>query len=248
MESIGIYQIINKINNKKYIGSSIALKNRKRRHFADLKSDIHHSQALQRAYNKYGSENFDFLILEYCTQDNLLEREQYYLDCLDPEYNICKTAGNCLGVVQSEETKLKRAESLKATWKKKALGISKSKKEYIESKLRNDIIRKEKKERDAKIVEDLKSGMIQKDIAEKYDISNSVITVIKKKYNIETDNFVRRGQNNNFSKLTEKEVLEIKYMLKDKVRYKNIADVYKVKLTTIKAIASGQNWKHIIIE
>ena len=31
-------------------------------------------------------------ILEYCLQSELLEREQYYLDLLVPEYNILKTA------------------------------------------------------------------------------------------------------------------------------------------------------------
>jgi NUMOD1 domain len=44
-------------------------------------------------------------ILEYCDTDNLLKREQYYLDNLKPEYNILKIAGSVLGFKHSESTK-----------------------------------------------------------------------------------------------------------------------------------------------
>ena len=57
-----------------------------------------------------------------------------------------------------------------------------------------------------------------------------------------------KGNRNNFSKLTEVQVKEIKYFLKDKVKQQTIADKYNVKLRTIKAIQSGQNWNHITIE
>lgn len=46
---------------------------------------------------KHGSSNFSLDILEYCEIDVLIEREQYYLDLLKPEYNILKTARNNLG-------------------------------------------------------------------------------------------------------------------------------------------------------
>ena len=46
-------------------------------------------------------------ILEYCDINILIEREQYYLDLLKPEYNILKVTGNRLGSKQSEVTKIK---------------------------------------------------------------------------------------------------------------------------------------------
>ena len=46
---------------------------------------------------KYGHGNFILEILEYCDKSNLLEREQYYLDKLKPEYNILKYAYSMLG-------------------------------------------------------------------------------------------------------------------------------------------------------
>jgi group I intron endonuclease len=46
-------------------------------------------------------------ILEYCESSLCISREQYYIDLLKPEYNICKIAGSRLGTKQSEETKIK---------------------------------------------------------------------------------------------------------------------------------------------
>ena len=34
----------------------------------------------------------------------MIEREQYYIDTLNPEYNILKIAGSPLGYIHSEET------------------------------------------------------------------------------------------------------------------------------------------------
>lgn len=249
MKKVGIYQIVNKVNQKKYIGSSIRLQGRKKRHFSELNCNIHHSQALQRAYNKYGKDNFDFFILEYCEADKILEREQYYLDNLKPEYNICKIAGNCLGVKQSEETINKRVVSVKKYWNSLDLKTPHSKYGRDKKKVDNQIIREEKEQRNLQIIEDLKSDVRQNMIAKKYNLSPSAITELKKKYCPEVNNKeIRKGSNNNFAKLTEEQVKEIKYLLKDKVKQQIIADKYNVKLRTIKAIQSGQNWNHITIK
>ena len=103
----GIYKIENKITKDIYVGSSVNLSNRKSRHFKDLEKQIHHSIILQRAVNKYGIENFDFIIIEKCNKDDLLNIEQYYLDTLQPLYNILSNAGNSIGHIVSEKTKEK---------------------------------------------------------------------------------------------------------------------------------------------
>lgn len=36
-------------------------------------------------------------ILEYCNINNVIEREQYYLDAIKPHYNIVEKAGSTLG-------------------------------------------------------------------------------------------------------------------------------------------------------
>lgn len=77
---IGIYKIENKITNKMYIGSSKNISVRFIHHKSLLENNKHHSLHLQRAWNKYGKENFEFSIIEECSIKILLEREQYYLD------------------------------------------------------------------------------------------------------------------------------------------------------------------------
>jgi hypothetical protein len=41
-------------------------------------------------------------ILEYCLPDEILKREQYYIDNLKPNYNILKIAGSSLRLKHSE--------------------------------------------------------------------------------------------------------------------------------------------------
>lgn len=59
---------------------------------------------IYRSLLKNGYSNFSLEILEYCSPENATIREQYYMDLLNPEYNILKTAGSFLGFKHSEET------------------------------------------------------------------------------------------------------------------------------------------------
>jgi len=105
---IGVYKITNLINNKCYIGSSINVKGRICAHKNDLKTNKHHSIKLQRAYDKYGIENFKYEIIEECEIENIIIREQYYidfLDCCKNGYNVLPNAGNNLGMRHSDKTK-----------------------------------------------------------------------------------------------------------------------------------------------
>ncbi len=84
---IGIYRIKNLVNGKCYYGSSKQIEKRFDRHKRELKNNIHINCVLQRAWDKYGENNFIFEIVEECNINVLLETEQKYLD-LQPEYNI----------------------------------------------------------------------------------------------------------------------------------------------------------------
>lgn len=103
MKTQGVYKIINKINGKVYIGSSKDISKRWCRHKADLRRNIHHSLHLQRAWNKYGEENFIFEIIEVLHNIELKDqfaKEQEYIDyynACDYEYgyNVQKNAQGC---------------------------------------------------------------------------------------------------------------------------------------------------------
>lgn len=54
-----------------------------------------------------------------------------------------------------------------------------------------------------------------------------------------------KGSENGFSKLNENEVIEIKMLLGNKHNKKQIAERYKVSVSTIYAISNKQNWGHL---
>lgn len=86
----GVYRLINKINGKSYIGSSIYLSNRFNNYYylSSLTSQVKGSIIIYRALLKYGYKNFSLDILEYCESNMLRKREEYYINILKPEYNI----------------------------------------------------------------------------------------------------------------------------------------------------------------
>lgn len=106
----GVYMWINLINNKSYIGSSVFLSRRLNVYysFSSLKYRLNMgSSRIYSALLKYGYSEFRLDILEYCEPNVLLKREQYYIDLVEPEYNICKKAGSTLGFKHTEVTKEK---------------------------------------------------------------------------------------------------------------------------------------------
>lgn len=76
----GIYCIENKINKKQYIGQSIDINKRIKRHFSELRKGSHHNRHLQFSFNKYGENNFTSKILELCPEDDLNKREIYWIE------------------------------------------------------------------------------------------------------------------------------------------------------------------------
>jgi len=94
----GIYKIRNSITFDFYIGSASNLRQRWYNHRNALGTNRHINQHLQRAWNKYGADAFEFIIVELCAKNKLLEREQFYIDSETPAYNISKVASSPSGI------------------------------------------------------------------------------------------------------------------------------------------------------
>ena len=75
-----IYKIINKINNKVYIGQSIRpIEQRFQRHINDAINNTLDTH-LARAIRKYGKDNFSIELIDTATtQDELNSKEQYWI-------------------------------------------------------------------------------------------------------------------------------------------------------------------------
>ena len=113
MNKSGVYLIKNTQNGKIYIGSAVNIKRRWGIHRSTLKGDYHDNEHLQRAWNKYGKDAFEFQILLYCNKDDLIMWEQRIIDKFKEDigwehiYNITPTAGSCLGCKRSPEYRAK---------------------------------------------------------------------------------------------------------------------------------------------
>ena len=91
-----IYCIRNKINNKKYIGqTSWNINKRLNKHKGQLINNKHYSKNLQEDFNKYGMDNFEFIILDEFTFTNkkllkkvLLDMEKFYINLWDTENDM----------------------------------------------------------------------------------------------------------------------------------------------------------------
>lgn len=101
----GIYEILNTVNGKRYIGSTCGFEKRWRAHRSELRAGKHQGPKLQNAWNKYGERAFQFNIMLLCPDGCLREREQQYIDVLLPEYNTASNVVACmLGRKHSLET------------------------------------------------------------------------------------------------------------------------------------------------
>jgi subtilase family serine protease len=109
--NIGIYKILNRKNNKVYIGSSIVLNKRKYKHFWMLRKGIHPNVYLQKSYNKNGEDTFDFQIIELCEEKDLILRENHYIteyraNEMDFGYNLALVSDSRRNIL-SDEVKMK---------------------------------------------------------------------------------------------------------------------------------------------
>jgi group I intron endonuclease len=116
----GIYQIKNLVNGKVYIGSSVNIKARWSGHRSSLRKNTHHSAALQRAWNKYGADAFEFSILEIVAdKSKIFERETHYVSFFNSAngidgYNTLVVGGSAAGYKHSDEARAKMSKGQKA--------------------------------------------------------------------------------------------------------------------------------------
>ena len=143
----GVYVIINKINNKRYVGSSKTIHKRLYGHIRYLRLNKHPNIHLQSAWNKYGEDNFECGVLELINTPELKnnrylrDRETFYIRDFksyidDFGYNIVPGGIGTLGQTCPEETRRKISESNKGktAWNKGLPMSEEQKKESREEK------------------------------------------------------------------------------------------------------------------
>jgi group I intron endonuclease len=116
----GIYGIFLK-DGRCYVGSTAqSFKKRWNEHKQRLTRGSHPNLHLIRAWHKYGAENFEFKILEVCEVNDesvRVERENFWIKKLNPDFNMAPVAGSVKGIKRREETKALLRELNLEHWK-----------------------------------------------------------------------------------------------------------------------------------
>lgn len=239
LKQIGIYKIINNINNKFYIGStSVSFKQRWSTHKRDLNKDIHINKHLQRAWNKYGKEFFIFEIIEVVEDKNkIIEKEQYYLDLYKPYdrnigYNSYPTAGSPLGSKHTIETKQKMSKTQQEI---KVIGEKCS-----NAKFTNDEVRK--------IRELYNNGENLNNIALLYDVKYiAIFNIVRNKtYNFDNKEIIKIRRDSDvyfFTKLNYNSAKKIRYSYYNDIKtIRELAILYNVTEKTIRNILRNKTF------
>ncbi len=117
----GIYIIKCVPTEKIYIGKTIQpFQERWNSHTSQLNENKHYNEYMQRGWNKYGKDNFCFLILEEFNDildEDLIKLEKYYIeyfDCKAPKgFNLTDGGDGLAGKHHSEESKKRISEKHK---------------------------------------------------------------------------------------------------------------------------------------
>ena len=232
----GIYKIENIINGKFYIGSSKDIYKRWDEHEDSLENGEHCNRYLQRAWDKYGANNFKFSIIELCDENIRISREQYYLDktkCYENNigYNISKRA-DC--IINSEETMHIIADKLREVNKGENSPSNIYPKETIK-----------------KCIEDLLTGEFSyQQISDMYNIPYSTVASLTRgvswRYLTKGIDFPKPKKSSRKNvKLTENNVKYIVKLMHDGYTNDEIAKLFNVHRRTISDIRNHKTWKEI---
>lgn len=115
-QKCGIYKIT--CNEHSYIGSSINIYYRLKRHISDLLKNKHANKYMQNAFNKYGKDSFNFEVIEECSRVVLIKTEAYYIQSMSPDLNFIQDP---VAVIHSNETLLKISTTLKEAYASKRI-------------------------------------------------------------------------------------------------------------------------------
>lgn len=107
-----IYKITNKLNGKFYVGKTVkTIQNRFCSHCYDAVKR-NSTTYLHKAIRKYGKENFIVEEIELCNNENLNEREIFWISILKPHYNQTIGGEGICGYKHSNEYCKKMSERM----------------------------------------------------------------------------------------------------------------------------------------
>ena len=255
----GIYKIVNTVTGSCYIGSSANLYKRLSEHLRVLRLNEHYNAYLQRSWNKYGEESFIAEVLELCSEGKLLEREQFYIDSISPEFNICKVAGSPRGVKHGDDKVRQNSERVKLWWEDSgnreriilAQNAAKNNPEVVEiyrqAALKYNSENPEKGSNHSAIMRNLFSDpdfydkfcTRMSEVKNNPDYKNKISKSVKELW--KDPNYRLKN-----SKVTDDQAIEILRLKRDtRLTHKEIAEVIGCVKSVVDNISAGNTYRHI---
>ena len=217
-----IYFITNKINKKQYIGETTNFEKRKSRHLSDLRANKHHSEKLQRAYNKYGEENFEWTydVYEINSEDELKLLEQKmisYYHTYEDGYN-CTRGGDGNSFLFDYETACSLYNILQ-----RYDGVSRQISKYYNC--------------DHTVIDNIKKNIIYKDI----EPNEEQIQFLIQDINLKDENLKENYTPHNIRKLNQNQIFEILSVILSETGYDRlIADIFQVHVKLISRLKNRE--------
>ena len=224
----GIYGIINKINNKIYIGqTSVNFGDRRDIHYSKLRHDVNDNLELQNDWNVYGEQNFEFVILKELKEKKDLDKwEKYYIKIYKKKnlsYNIADGGKGAPGVILSEEAKRKIAA------KNRINGIGRKASDETKRKMSLSHLGKKQTEQHK-----INSANARRGKKMSFEA-------------VEKNRLAHQGSKSNLATHTEDEIREAKILLKKNYTIKQIKEITGISESILYSLKNNTRWKHVII-
>lgn len=233
----GIYAIRNSLSGKRYIGSAVDFRGRFKAHRSALRLGKHHSEKLQRAWEKYGEEAFDFILLEVVADKRqLIQREQVWIDAFnacETGYNVSPTAGSSLGRKATFETRKKMSEvrrnpstetRAKMSAAHKGIKMPDHVREMLVSLSKGKVLSEETKKK----------------------ISDARKLFVGWKHSEETKKKIgRSGVENSYAKLNDYIVRQMRDMCANGATQRSVARHFNVSAQTVCDVVRRKKWAHV---
>jgi group I intron endonuclease len=256
----GIYCIKNLTNQKKYIGSTTHFQKRFSKHLFELKNGYHPSLHLQNSYEKYGSNSFEFTVVEIISKNiqnfepKLLRTENKYIKYFKSNdkrfgYNLRISAESNFGITHSPKAKTRIKGKKLSEETKKRMSLSRQGIKHHSAKLTV---------KDVKLIKVLISqGYRNINIAQYFKINKSVVNDIKNngswssvKITEEDINDFKNAEMNipKQSRLNNNQVLTIKFLIEKNISNCLIARYCETDPKKIADIKVGKTYKHVNLD
>lgn len=236
MKISGIYKIINKANGKYYVGSSRDISTRWSTHKRALSKRCHRNLKLQCAWDKYGEDSFEFVMVENCSPDRvaLLAAEQNHLNKARGDQSVCYNLSFLAGSVEfTEAVRKKLSEKSKNRKRRKGIPHSaetKMKMSKAQSGSRHSMFGKSPSE-------ETRRKMSEAHLGKKNHFFGKTHTDKSKQ--------AMRDANTN---MTDADILYIRNFPRYRGSGVELSKKFNVTTPTVSNIRNGKSWAHLLCE